>query len=72
MYWENIEETKFSSAKGKHCDKCQYSLICKGTKSDAQLPPEPTSTGSDAKFCHQCGNKLEAGMKFCPECGQKL
>ena len=69
---QNIDETKFSSAKGKHCDKCQYSVICKGTKGDTKLPPEPTSTGSDNKFCHQCGNKLEAGMKFCPSCGTKL
>ena len=69
---QDIEESKFSSAKGKHCDKCQYSVICKGTKSDNILPTEPTSTSSNAKFCHQCGAKLEAGMKFCPECGTKL
>lgn len=25
-----------------------------------------------AKFCNQCGNKLEAHHKFCPECGAKV
>jgi len=68
----NIQEENFSSAKGDKCSKCQYSEICKNKKNDIKIPIKSTSTGSDAKFCHQCGNKLEAGMKFCPECGQKL
>ena len=25
-----------------------------------------------AKFCNQCGNKLDAHHKFCPECGAKV
>lgn len=25
-----------------------------------------------AKFCNQCGSKLEAHHKFCPECGAKI
>lgn len=69
---QNIEDNKFSSAKGNHCDKCQYSVICKQKKNDLKLPEPSTSQGTNAKFCSQCGAKLEAGMKFCPECGTKL
>ena len=25
-----------------------------------------------AKFCQECGNKLNEGAKFCPECGTKV
>ena len=66
---QNIGDCNFSSAKDKHCDQCQYAMICKGKKPDIKLPPKQES---GAKFCHQCGNKLDAGMKFCPECGTKL
>lgn len=44
-------------------------MICKGKKPDIKLPPKQES---GAKFCFNCGNKLDAGMKFCPECGTKL
>lgn len=67
---QNIGDCNFSSAKDKHCDKCPYARICKG-KTPVELPG-PGTEGEGAKFCHQCGNKLEAGMKFCPECGTKL
>ena len=67
---QNIGECNFSSAKDSNCDDCPYAMICKGKPTNVVLPP--MSQGSDAKFCHQCGNKLDAGMKFCPECGQKL
>lgn len=30
--------------------------------------PEP-ETGSDVKFCSECGVKISASAKFCPECG---
>ena len=26
----------------------------------------------EAKFCTNCGNKLESASKFCPECGTKV
>lgn len=66
---QNIGDCNFSSAKDKHCDQCQYAMICKGKKPDIKLPPKQES---GAKFCFNCGNKLDAGMKFCPECGTKL
>ncbi|TGK00212.1 zinc-ribbon domain-containing protein [Leptospira langatensis] len=35
--------------------------------------PQPIQTASTAKFCHNCGFKIEiSGAKFCPECGTKL
>ena len=33
-------------------------------------PPVPATTqNAGAKFCSQCGARLEAGQKFCPACG---
>lgn len=28
-----------------------------------------TESGSDSKFCSECGTKLSAGARFCTECG---
>lgn len=30
------------------------------------------STGSDTKFCSECGTKVSATAKFCPDCGTTL
>lgn len=32
-------------------------------------PPQNAGAGTGAKFCSQCGAKLEAGQRFCPACG---
>ena len=68
----NIGEENFSSAKGDHCKKCQYSEVCKQKKNDVIIPEPIAETKSTPKFCSNCGNKLEEGIKFCPECGTKL
>lgn len=35
-------------------------------------PPTPETTqNAGAKFCAQCGTRLEAGQRFCPECGAR-
>ena len=31
-----------------------------------------TETGSDGKFCHECGSKISSSAKFCTECGTTL
>ena len=68
----NIEEENFSSVKGDHCKKCQYSEVCKQKKNDIKLPEPIAEDTSTPKFCSNCGSKLEEGMKFCPGCGAKL
>ena len=30
------------------------------------------STGSETKFCSECGTKVSATAKFCPDCGTTL
>ena len=68
----NIEEENFSSEKGDHCKKCQYSEVCKQKKNDIKFPEPIAEDTPTPKFCSNCGSKLEEGMKFCPGCGAKL
>ncbi len=41
-------------------------------QSTAQQETQPVQEGKKAKFCSECGAKVEENAKFCPECGNKL
>lgn len=42
------------------------------TKAKPHRAKSSTSTGTSAKFCHNCGQPTSAGDRFCRNCGEKL
>lgn len=67
-----ITSRQATSSRGRKPRPVRRTASSNRTATGRSQAPSQTGGGTQVRFCHQCGQPVEAGDRFCRECGAAL